>query len=582
MAIDVILAGDSSSAIKELYDLSIVASVERGSVSSRITTEQLTFVNEYAELIRRYFEGGANGTSKGIYEGLPVQIFENGQEVFDGYLDFLNDFKIVDPTTVTARIIKHESYNDIYAKASGLTVGSLYEQGFITANDFVNVPYIIEKEFNFIEFAFLTYSIYSITSQLQKIISDLSKQIADLVMHATGGATGPAAVIIGTAALIAIDIAFSLFMVIQLVKLVVQLFRYLISPVKYHKAMKLDVLLQKCANYLGYSYNTSIPDVGLITLLPSKTTIDQDTQQNKLSLGLNIVQPGFGFPSAADYGYTFAELLQLVNDFGEAEFTFKNGVIQQHTINSAYWTSQLSTWQMPEVLDESITVNANELISDRLITFLTDPKDINTLINFKGTTYEIQTRPITVTDQRNILMKGFNKTVIPFALGTRKDKLNNFEKIVRDLLQIVDNTINFFGGNSNQAGAIAGRVGKLKLQTDYINIPKLLKLDSNGNLPSNHRDLWSAKYIYNTYKHESSFVLNNFGGQYQTKQEIRVPFGFSDFNLLVNNSYFSDSDGNQCKLELIDWEEEKDAALLNYRFKYKFTENLKETYIEQE
>lgn len=582
MAIEVILAGNSASAIRELHNLSIVASVERGVVSSRITTQQITFVNEYAELIRKYFDDGRTGASKGIYEGLPVQIFEEGQIVFDGYLDFLNDFKIVDPTTVNARIIKHESYNDILSKVSGLTVGSLVDLGVFSNNDYIDLPYIIETEFNFIEFGLMIYSIYAITKDLRELFDSIAKQVAELVMHATGGLTGPAAVILGTAVLLALDVLFTAFMIAQLIKLIVELFRYLISPIKFHKAIKLDVLINKCANFLGYQYNTSIPDVALLTYLPSKTSIDQDTQQNRLSLGLQIVQPGVGVPSTSDSGYTFLELLEDINKWGEAEFSFQNGVIQQHTENSTFWTSQASTWVMPDVLDESIEVNAIEISSTKLVRFLTDPIDVNTLINFKGTTYEIKTVPISTTDPRNVLLKGFEKKVIPFALGTRKDKLNNREKIVRDLLQIVDDTINFFGGNSNQAGQISSRVGKLKLQTDYLNVPKLLKLDQNLNLPSNHRDTWSAKYIYETYGQVNSFVLNNFGGQYQTKKGLRVPFGFLDFNLLTNNSYFSNSNGDQCKLKVIDWEEEKDFALLDYRFKYKFTGNLKEIYIEKD
>jgi hypothetical protein len=170
MAIEIILNGDNSSAVKELHDLEILASVERGNVNASITTEQLTLVNEYAELVRNYISGGANGTTNGIFEGLPLQIQENGVNVFDGYLDFLNDFEIVNPTTVLSRIKKHESNDNFQDRANGLTFGFLVDENFIVSSDYINVPYVIEKEFNFVEFGFIAFSIYSVTKDLQSLI----------------------------------------------------------------------------------------------------------------------------------------------------------------------------------------------------------------------------------------------------------------------------------------------------------------------------------------------------------------------------------------------------------------------------
>jgi hypothetical protein len=171
MAIELILNGDNSSEIKELHDLEILASVEEGNVNARITTEQITLVNNYAKLVRDYIAGGANGTTEGIFEGLPLQIQENGVNVFDGYLDFLNDFEIVNPTTVKSRIKKHDGNNNFQDRANGLTFGYLDELNLIDAtNDYLPIPYIIEKEFNFVEFGFITFQIYAISRDLQNQI----------------------------------------------------------------------------------------------------------------------------------------------------------------------------------------------------------------------------------------------------------------------------------------------------------------------------------------------------------------------------------------------------------------------------
>jgi hypothetical protein len=580
MAIEIILNGDNSSAVKELHDLEILASVERGNVNSNITTEQLTLVNEYAQLVRDYISGGANGTTNGIFEGLPLQIQQNGINVFDGYLDFLNDFEIVNPTTVLARIKKHESNNNFQDRANGLTFGFLVDENFIVSSDFINVPYVIEKEFNFVEFAFLAFSIYSVTKDLESLIKRLADRVIMLAGMATSGVGGPVSAAVAAGLLAIIDVAFTTLMIALLINLIVELVAYLISPVKYHKAMRVQKLMEKACDYLGFSYNTTIVDIPELVLLPSKTGINQDDQQNKIINGISIVQPGEGIPSTADFGYTFGELLSAMNTTFNAEFTVENGVLQHHAKNSPFWLQQ-SGYTLPDVLQESIVTNANELISDKIILFKSDVKDSNTLENFLGTTYEIRTRPISTSDNRNVLMNGFEKVEIPYALGNRKNNLNKFELFAFKLFNNVDNFINFFGGNSSAAASISNRIGFLKLETDYINVPKLMKMDSQNRLASNNRNTWSAKYLYDNYHNEDSFVLNNFGNQYYVYTNVRVPFGFEEFNQLTQNSYFYNQNGDICKLKQISWNVSKDFALIDYSVQTKYTSNLVETYIEE-
>lgn len=580
MAIEIILNGDNSSAVKELHDLEILASVERGNVNSNITTEQLTLVNEYAQLVRNYIAGGANGTTQGIFEGLPLEIHENGVNVFDGYLDFLNDFEIVNPTTVKSRIKKHESNNNFQDRANGLTFGFLFDEDFITSNDFISVPYVIEKEFNFVEFAFLALSVYTITKDLISLVKRLADRIIILIGMATTGVGGPASVVVATIALTVLDVAFTIAMLALLINLTRELVYYLISPVKYHKAMRVQKLMEKGAEFLGLSYNTSIVDIPELVLLPSKTGINQDTQANLISAGITVNQPGLGIPSTADFGYTFGELLSAMNTTFNAEYTVENGVLQQHSKNSPFWIQQ-SGYTLPDILQESIVTNANELISDKIILFKSDLKDSNSLENFLGTTYEIRTRPISFSDSRNILMNGFEKVEIPYALGNRKAGLNEFEKFARKVLRAVDDFVNYFGGNADGEGSINARIGYLKLETDYVHVPKLMKMDSSNRLLLNDRNTWSAKYLYNNYHNEDSFVLNNFGNQYYLYTNVRVPFGFEEFNQLTQNSYFYNQNGDICKLKQISWNVSKDFALIDYRVKTKYTSNLVESYIEE-
>ena len=360
MAIEVILAGDNSSAIKELHDLEIIASVERGQVDARITTSQLTFVNEYAELIRTYIAQGATGQSNGIFEGLDIQMNENGVNVFDGYLDQLNDFEIVNPTTVKSRIKKHNSNNDFQDRANGLTFGFLQEIAFINNSHYINIPYVNEKEFNFVEFAFLAFTIFTIIRDLATIVKEIAKQIEKAIAHATGGATGAAAAVILTVILIAIDLAFAILMVALLIDLIIQLLNYLISPVKFHKGIRVTTLLERGCLFLGQLYNTSIPEIQDLVILPSKTGIGQDNQQTKLIQGLQIVQPGVGAPSTKDFSYFLGTLFTTLNNAFRAQFTIIGGTVEHHAQNSPFWVKN-SSYVLPPNLYESIQYNAKNI-----------------------------------------------------------------------------------------------------------------------------------------------------------------------------------------------------------------------------
>lgn len=585
MAIELILNGDNSSEITELHDLEIIASVEEGNVNARITTEQITLVNNYAKLVRDYIAGGANGTTEGIFEGLPLQIQENGVNVFDGYLDFLNDFEIVNPTTVKSRIKKHDGNNNFQDRANGLTFGYLDELNLIGTNDYLSIPYIIEKEFNYVEFSFIAFQIYAISRDLQTQIRVIAQQAANIAHLAAMIPPQPASAVFYAGLQLALNLVFAGVLVSILINLLINLVRYIFSPIKYHKGIRLKRLVEIGCSYLGYSYNSTINDLPDVVIIPTKTGIDKDSQQNSIINAITINQPGVGYPSASDFGYTLGEVFELINKLFYAEFTIKNGVVEQHVIDSSWWL-QNSTYVLPDILQESIVTNANELISDKLITFKTDVKDINSFENFLGHTYEIRTRPISTSDNRNVLMNGFSRIDIPYDLPNRKNKLNSFENVAFQLLSKVEQGIAVFyainpvASAPNLTGFISQRIGCNIMETDYLHVPKIMKL-SGSRLIANQRNFWSAKYLYDNYHNKGSFVLNNYGNQYYIYKGVRVPFGFEEFNQLTQNSYFYNSNGDLCKLEQISWNVSQDFALIDYRVKKKYTTNLVEDYIEE-
>ena len=82
---------------------------------------------------------------------------------------------------------------------------------------------------------------------------------------------------------------------------------------------------------------------------------------------------------------------------------------------------------------------------NRLLSYQTDISDDYTIDNFKGTNYQIHTKLKSKNEANQDLIKGLQETNIPFALGSRKDKLNGLENVLKDLFKVVDDVANFWG-----------------------------------------------------------------------------------------------------------------------------------------
>ena len=144
---------------------------------------------------------------------------------------------------------------------------------------------------------------------------------------------------------------------------------------------------------------------------------------------------------------------------------------------------------------------------------------------------------------------------------------------------VFDKISKVFGGNSNLKNRITEKIGVLKVSFNNHAVPKLLWIEGNR-IPSNHRELFSAKTLWNKFHVEKSFVQNNFQRQRIMFENERIPFGFDDFTQVVNNSFFQDQQGKLGKLITLEWTMNKDFAIISYWQSQVYTKNLKETFIE--
>jgi hypothetical protein len=562
---------------KDWGGISILATFDDNGGQANISTEEFVFVNENAVKIRNYILGGLTGTSVGIFEGLPFSIeLQNGTSynAFEGFLD-LNEFVELDPVHVKCKIKKDQGLNALSDRAAGLTYRYLYSIGALTQGDFTDIPYVREKPANqtIAEASILAVTLFLMAKQLADIVKEISKDVAAIIAHFTDYPPNPLGSIIWTIAVALINTIYAALITIYLIQLTIDLIDLLIPPTRLWRGCKIKTLIEKALTYLGYSYSSSISELNNMYYLPSK---NDEGRRFILSPSTTAL----GIPDTVDFGYTLSEMLELVNRMFSAQLTIiGNTVHQEPLINDSFWLS-LSTYQLPDVENEVKLYNTKDLEGRYLVSFDTDLTDEWTIINFLGTNYEVVTQPTVINNKKRVLTTGFGETRIPMALPNRKDKLSLLEESVLKVAQVIDGVVNFFGGSSNQAARIKSRVGLLKVTGDNTQTAKLVLMDAGGSfgytIPTNHRDILNAKYLWLNYVSDRSFVLHGKRGQKRLFKDLKIPFGFTDFLQLINNSYCITHTGQRAKIEKIAWSFDQDFAVIDGWIREPYTNNLTE------
>jgi hypothetical protein len=579
-----ILNGVRYNAPEGLEDVTIEANYINDNIQPSLTVSDYTFNLEAKQAIQDWFNGPIGG-----FEGMPFELIlynNQAQQVsFKAFLDFYSNYEeLENDGRVNTTIIKEEGIDDLFSKLESLTYGFLEQNGTFTQSDYVTVPYVVEKKFNLFELLMSTVMLFLMIKELAEavraVIDNAMKFTAALTPSPGVGPTGPVlipvsigGVIYATISLI-IQVLYTTILLIAIINLATNLFNSLVPLERKHKAILLKTALSKVATFLGYSLSAPDSIFGLLHYLPSNPRLDE-----KKSSGFIQSTKGTptGIPNVVDYGYNCADMFNLAKELINGKIAVVNGVIHLRPKSDPFWQQQ-SNWQMPDVLIESKKYNLSELKSTKVIQFRIDQNDEWTIDNYKGTAYEIKTEPITVSNQKAVLLRGLEEINFPVALGNRKDKLNAIETLLKSLGSLVDNTTRVLGGGTNFASAINSKKGVLKQTDNWHTIPKILPL-SGGRLPTNHRSLFNAKLLWDNYLNYDSFIQNNFKRQRALYENVTIPFGIEDFKQLTQNSYFN-FNGNLAKITNFTWVTGRDTATISFWVEETYTRNLKESYIE--
>tara|TARA_R110000796_G_scaffold78436_2_gene174881 strand:+ start:1232 stop:3004 length:1773 start_codon:yes stop_codon:yes gene_type:complete len=575
-----LLNGVQINAPLEWQDIKIVAEYEENSIQPSLAIEEFSFPLEARDSVNKWISDGlTNGV--GIFEGMPFQLtlFNNQpiQEEFKAFLDFTNGYKdFPEDGKVDVSVIKDDSLDNFFGQVEGTTYGYLESIGVITSSDYIKVPYVVEKKFNMFEILMSSVVLYLMVKELAEAVEKLSNAIADVVGLSLFVGTGSTAlgVVVMTILKAILILAYVAILTLAVIELSIKLFETLLPKKRDHLAIPLRTLLKSVCTHFGYNFISPIDFLDEVLFLPSNPNLDEKTFGGFISVTKGTQS---GIPNTFDYGYRCDELFEMAKNLFNAKYSIVNGEVHFRSRNDPYWVQQ-STWSLPDVLLDTKQYNTEEIKPERLLTFRVDQSDEWTIDNYLGTAYEIRTTQLTTIRKRAVLLKGFEEVNFNTALGTRKDELNALERFLKEVAGVVDDLTSFFGKSTNFVSQVSGRIGILKQTSNWHTVPKLIFTGGSERMPTNHRERWNSKILYDLYHSEKSFVLNNFQGQKTYYKGIRIPFGFEDYKKLTTNSYFYFK-GKQAKMIKFEWTIGNDTALVDFWVREPYTYNLAETYI---
>ena len=548
----------------EWDSLTVECSYEQDNVQPSITEGEVTFTLDSATYLRNYV------SSENIFIGLPVKIKVGDLvDLFDGFINMVDTYE--DDTVsnkITTKIVNRKGLALVDEKLSSLTFGYLDSLGYFNNTMYQRVDYVIEKRDTALESLFTVFTGIVLTKETIESIKRVQELIKDNSILLTNPLSAPVTIVINVTVSLLIEAAYLAVMLVQLARLGKGVANTLISPNRKTKSISYGVALEQICKYLGYEFETNIEDMYDTYYLPSNTNIDNFNTKDLIWETLRGQEKGI--PQSQDYGYLVKDFMDIVKKLFNPKYAIRGNKMFCYNEYDSFWKKN-SQYVMPSVLPQVKRYNTEELKANMLFRFSTDSNDRYTIDNFKGTNYEVLTGTQESIPKEQNLIKGLEYIDIPLALANRKDKLNSLENALNELFALIDETINFLGGSSNLSGIITNKIGMMKVSNNDFSMPKVIRL-KDGKIPTNHRDICSAKYFFNKYHYGKRFDTDF--GQKIIYKDVRLPFNLQEFNKVLENNYFTNNKGELGRITSLKWVIGKSYCTVDYYIYQRYVNNL--------
>ena len=556
----------------------ILASFGTDSVQPQIETDRFEYVLDGASAIIKHKESG------NIFEPLPCQqIYSDGANNFtalNGYFDVSDGYEEVLPTfgsiersnRVLVKFKQDKSITGFVDQIQGVSFGSLLNDGLISSQDYTTIPTAIMKRANFLEVATILLTLYLIQKQIADTVRQIRETLRDIAAFIATIPSGSIGAAIYTTASLLLQVAYAVALIAILVKLITDLIALLLPPIVKNKGIKFRTLLQKSCEKFGYTLVSPIPELDTYHFLPSKP-YSNETNILKDLIPLNVATKE-GIPNPSDYGYLMNEFWDLMKSMFNTKIAVVGSEIHLRNADDEYWLKHSTFKPRKSINFPTKKYNTDQLKQTRIMSFLTDLNDEWTTENYTGTSYEIKTQS-TVNSVNNSI-KGLDRIDIPLCLPNNKRTANSIEKLMITLAGFADELSRIIGQNTNFRSKIeSNRINVLKISQNDYGTAKIVPL-VGGQLPPNHRDILSAKFLMNKYHFGKSFVQNNGVGQKVIYDSFSIPFTLSDLQKTLENGIFVLDDGREAEFIEINYNFSKDTAECSISVKERYTDKLKE------
>lgn len=524
-----------------------------------MSVENLTFVREDFTLIKNWLDTYGKGV------GMPFSVqFTNGQTK-EYILDFLDESFRIRDRSVTCKAILRNGQDNFFKRAEGLTFTNTDKLQW-NESDFTEIDYIVVPEAQFSYLISLAIATYSLTQELIEIPDKIVENTRALIEAFTpvGGVPGPnyGAIITASIRLLA-TIAYTLGIIIALIKLLQEIINIIFPLVRQLKGITYKRLLEKGCEALGYEFEST-----LLNSLPGLTILPVPLKAKDPSFFQQLFIPNTlayteGYPTAQDFSCsTLLRAIEQVENIFYAETKVVDGVVrieqESYFIQNANQNILRSFTIQDEIQNEN-GINSEELFKRKVVLWATDPTDFNTLDDTRKSIAEYDTSAQVLPSQDLELFSGYDEVLIDFARGTRKGSLTFLEKAAQALAQAIDTFT-----NGNLAAKIKDRKNVLQISNLYFSKTKLLYMNGSK-LSENQYDKIGADVIGQTY-HAPSFVQNNMKDTFeQMPQELTE----SELFNIIQNNFVNLDNGKVAKFLTVDWSEHEAQANIDFDVKTK-------------
>lgn len=583
------LNGNRANAPIEWNTIETLATFDKEAVQANISIDKFTFVNDEATVIRQYIADGL-GSGYGIFRGLPLSLEvyneANHRVIFDGLIDLTDGLEIDEfKNKVKCKLRLRDEMLTLDEKLTCLSYGYLESatKKIFTDGDYAEIQYVVQKKINVMETITTAIMLYIMAKELYEQTYRLSNALADVAALIVTGVTGSVAGALKTVLVAALEVAYTVAIADAVIILAENLINQLIPIRRKSKCLQMRKALEKVAIYLGWKFQSDITDLDTVYYLPSNYSWDETDGSGMISMWVGTPK---GIPNTTDYGYNCIDMFDLAKKLFNGKFAIIDGTLCFYNADSSFWIEQ-SSYVIPSKQENTYTYNTDELQASRIFSFEVENADEHTISEYKGTSYQVITHPLTPvydinSPDQDTFIRGLDEVRMGVCLASRKDKAYGIENFIKDMAAAMDGIINLFGGSGTYEAKCKDSIGLMIIGVNNYAKPKVVKC--NGGMRLVDRDNWSAKYIYETYYKGKSFVetinsIPNYG-QKKIYKNVRIPFGMDDYINLISNSYITDSEGKQGKVMSLKWRFSADVADIDYFIREAYTKNLTETFIE--